>query len=264
MIPSNAPPLPGRPLFLKQARRQAAAPLILGALGVFGQGVGLCLKTFHDTGGFGQRLCAAAVRLRWTPAESISHCFLCTGIYDVTANISFVLRWRISQGSRPYGVKQTANMDRLWLFMGLGGWEGGGHYGGSKIKDIKASVCFFPTSDNREWKCLLFYNIHADINAKYDLPSHHCSILECINIKTSFSGSKKIHWRNKRWDATKALGPTSVDSGKSNVSESNLLERRRIKTSMLFIIGGKNVAVLWFWPQNAFKIVPVHHFSPII
>lgn len=60
-------------------------------------------------------MCLCCRPLCPTPAEFISHCFLCTGIYDVTANISFVLRWRISQGSCPYGVKQTANMDRLWL-----------------------------------------------------------------------------------------------------------------------------------------------------
>lgn len=84
---------------------------------MFGQGVGPCLKTFHDTGGLGPSLCCP---LCLAPTEFISHCFLCTGIYDVTANISFVLRWRISQSSCPYGVKQTANMDRLWL--GSWGW----------------------------------------------------------------------------------------------------------------------------------------------
>lgn len=72
----------------------------------------LVLKTFRDTRGFWSGLCCP---LCLAPAEFISHCFLCTGIYDVTANISFVLRWRISQGSCPYGVKQTANMHRLWL-----------------------------------------------------------------------------------------------------------------------------------------------------
>lgn len=65
-------------------------------------------------------LCVSGRPLCPTPTEFISHCFLCTGIYDVTANISFVLRWRISQGSCPYGVKQTANMDRPWL--GSWGW----------------------------------------------------------------------------------------------------------------------------------------------
>lgn len=82
---------------------------------VFGQGVHTCLKlsmTLEVSGRVSVSLCCP---LRSTPAEFISHCFLCTGIYDVTANISFVLRWRISQGSCPYGVKQTANMDMLWL-----------------------------------------------------------------------------------------------------------------------------------------------------
>ena len=65
-------------------------------------------------------LCVSGRPLCPTPTEFISHCFLCTGIYDVTANISFVLRWRISQGSCPYGVKQTANMDRPRL--GSWGW----------------------------------------------------------------------------------------------------------------------------------------------
>lgn len=75
------------------------------------------LKTFHDTGSFEACLCRP---LCPSPTKFISHCCLCAGIYDVTANISFVLRWRISQGSCPYGVKQTANMDRLWL--GSWGW----------------------------------------------------------------------------------------------------------------------------------------------
>lgn len=74
-----------------------------------------CPETFHDTGVFlwSRPLCLAA-------AEFISHCFLCTGIYDVTANISFVPRWRISQGSCPFGVNQTVHVDRLRL--GSWGW----------------------------------------------------------------------------------------------------------------------------------------------
>lgn len=107
---------------------------ILGAQSVFGQGVDPCLKKFSMTLEVSGHVCVCVCvclcccPLCPTPAEFISHCFLCTGIYDVTANISFVLRWRISQGSCPYGVKQTANMDRAmtWI-MGLGG-----HYGGSK------------------------------------------------------------------------------------------------------------------------------------
>lgn len=46
--------------------------------------------------------------------------FQAQAFYDVTANISFVLRWRISLRLCPAGVKQTANMTRLNGCEGVG------------------------------------------------------------------------------------------------------------------------------------------------
>lgn len=68
--PSSPPPPSPLTTFLEQCLAKVCVPVIV-------QKLSMTLEFFSPLS---------------TVPEFISHCFLCRGIYDVTANISFVLR----------------------------------------------------------------------------------------------------------------------------------------------------------------------------